>query len=115
MHKTYTSKKFAQAVGIGESTLMQWLHRGLLAEPKREKHGLISFRVFSDSDLAKAIELKLSLRAGRPNQDGTKTDNTNSRLLELKQLLAWYADLKLTDSPLRAARQLQADLDKRLS
>ena len=64
--RSYSTKQVTQMVGIGRMTLLRWLKRGTLREPRRIRNGGIDARVWTDLDVERVREYKLNnYRKGR--------------------------------------------------
>jgi hypothetical protein len=61
----------AKLVGVTKRTLLQWVYRGLLKDPKRVRVAGIVWRVWTKSDIERARKVKAKMKRGpkpRPKQ-----------------------------------------------
>ena len=58
MNTSYSTAEVAKAIGVNKSTLLRWLYAGKVAEPKIETFGGVASRIWSRSDLQRAMEFK---------------------------------------------------------
>jgi len=67
---TYTSAEIAKKIGIHKDTLLRWLKRGLVPEPKRDRHG---WRIFTETEASTLIKFaNQESQAVTPATDTTK-------------------------------------------
>ena len=72
--KTYSTGEVAKLLGIHKNTLLRWLYRGAIPEPKRGKFVGRNFRIWTESDLRRASRYKeLRYRKGRGRKPKLKT------------------------------------------
>lgn len=56
--RQYSTHEVAKAVGVNKSTLLRWLYAGKVREPKMVKTPGAVIRVWSESDLKRALRYK---------------------------------------------------------
>ena len=68
----YTTKQVADALGVPKVTLISWIRRGLLREPRfAPQGGVKKFRWWSEGDLVRAAELVARLKEKKRKKETT--------------------------------------------
>jgi len=66
MARSRSTLEVAKAVGIGKTTLLDWLRDGRIPEPKRVSQGGVEVRLWSDRDVERVRKFKeANYRKGR--------------------------------------------------
>ena len=66
MARSRSTLEVAKAVGIGKTTLLDWLRDGRIPEPKRVSQGGVEVRLWSDRDVERVQKFKeANYRKGR--------------------------------------------------
>lgn len=61
----YSTAQVAKAIGVSKNTILRWLYAGTLKEPEQIKVGGMTWRVWSEADIARARKVKATIRRGR--------------------------------------------------
>jgi site-specific DNA-methyltransferase (cytosine-N4-specific) len=69
--QTYSSAEIAKRIGIHKDTLLRWLKKGLISEPKRDRHG---WRIFTETNV---LEL---MRFANQETSPLSTDESNTKM-----------------------------------
>jgi excisionase family DNA binding protein len=109
----YATSEVAKMVGVDKRTLYRWLYDQRLPEPRQIKVGRVKFRIWTDIDVQRALELRQEMRRGRPLQnEEVKIDR---RLLDVHAQLKWYSHaIVLSGKERKALTVLQNGLSERL-
>ena len=60
----YSTAQVAKMVGVSKNTLLRWLYGGQLKEPRRTQVAGRSWRIWVESDIQRARELKATMKRG---------------------------------------------------
>jgi predicted site-specific integrase-resolvase len=64
--RSYSTKQVTELIGIGRMTLLRWLKKGNLREPRRLRNGGMNARVWTDRDVERVRRYKMkNYRKGR--------------------------------------------------
>jgi len=71
--KGYGTAQAAKMVGVSKRTLLEWIYRGELGEPKQVRVMGVLWRIWNASDIARALRVKARMRPG-PRPKKSKRD-----------------------------------------
>jgi excisionase family DNA binding protein len=76
--KGMSTSEAAKTVGVTKRTLLQWIYKGLLKEPKQAKVAGVAWRIWSADDIQRAKKVKSTIKRGpKPKMEGKKSPNRN--------------------------------------
>jgi predicted site-specific integrase-resolvase len=68
----YSTANVAKMVGVSKNTLLNWLYKGKIPEPRRRVEGGIDVRLWNDRDVNRVKKYKqLNFRKGRGRKKST--------------------------------------------
>ena len=66
MKVTYSTAEVARVIEVDKTTLLRWLYNGKLKEPKQQKAGGVTFRIWTEQDLERARKHRAERYRRRP-------------------------------------------------
>ena len=76
--KGMSTSQAAKTVGVTKRTLLQWIYKGLLKEPKQAKVAGVAWRIWSEDDIQRAKKVKSTIKRGpKPKMEGRKSPKRN--------------------------------------
>lgn len=87
----YSTAEVARKAEIHKDTLLRWLRKGLVFEPKRDRHG---WRVFSENELQKVIAVARSESSSPMVDEHVATYETSAEIERLKSIDWDFRDSK---------------------
>ena len=66
--KKYTTQQVADLIGVNKSTLLRWLYKKKIPEPKRIRFDQQSYRIWSSTDVERARAYKREYYAKKPRK-----------------------------------------------
>lgn len=60
----YSTSQAARMVGVSKRTLLEWIYRGILDEPKKMRVMGVPWRIWNEKDIKRARIVKASMRPG---------------------------------------------------
>lgn len=76
--KGMSTSEAAKMVGVTKRTLLQWVYKGLLKEPKQAKVAGVPWRIWRENDIQRAKKVKSSIKRGpKPKVEGKKSRKRN--------------------------------------